>query len=299
MGHQAQQQAQHDEDEEQAGDVEADHEPGKALERVEAGRADHGGHRAERADRGQPHDHRQDLEDQSLEDRHHPDDRLAPLAQRLHREADQQRDQQGLQHLLGGQRAEQRLRDDAEHEVDARLRLRADLGGAGGGELLVQVEPGARVQEVADHQADGERHGRHDQEVAQREAADPADLRGPADRPDAQHDRAEDHRRDHHLDQRDEPGAQRAQRLADVREEEADRDAQHHGDQHGKVEVVAAVAAPHPRCIDGHGFPVPPVVTQDTFAPVWRFLWRRSLYPFAPDAGERSADRLTPHERAQ
>jgi hypothetical protein len=58
---------------------------------------------AERADRGQPHHHRQDLEDQALEDRDRPDDRFAALAHRLHREADQQ----GLPDLPGGDRAEQ------------------------------------------------------------------------------------------------------------------------------------------------------------------------------------------------
>ena len=49
-----------------------------------------------------------------------------------------------------------------------------------------------------------------DQEVAQREAADLADLGGLRDRADAEHDRAEDDRRDHHLDQRDEAGRRAA-----------------------------------------------------------------------------------------
>ena len=39
------------------------------------------------------------------------------------------------------------------------------------------------MDEVADDQADGQRDGRHRQEVAQREAADLADLRGLATEP--------------------------------------------------------------------------------------------------------------------
>ena len=75
----------------------------------------------------------------------------------------------------------------------------------------------ARLDEVADDQADGQGERRHRHEVAEREPADPADLGGLADRADAQHDRAEDHRRDHHLDEVDEAGAERLERTCRAR----------------------------------------------------------------------------------
>jgi hypothetical protein len=87
------------------------------------------------------------------------------------------------------------------------------------------VQAGTRL-DVADDQADGQRDRRHDQEVAEREAADLADLRGLADRADAEHDGAEDDRADHHLDQVDEAGAERLQLDREVGNEETDGDAE-------------------------------------------------------------------------
>ena len=84
------------EHEQRAGDVEADHQHREALQRVHAGLADDRGHRAERADRRRPHDHRQHPEDQLLEWPTPRSDRLPGRPMRLHREADQQRDQQRL-----------------------------------------------------------------------------------------------------------------------------------------------------------------------------------------------------------
>ena len=98
------------EDEQRAGDVEADHQHGEALERVHAGLADDGGDRAEGADRRGPHDHRQHPEDQALDVPDAAQHRLAGAAHRLQGEADEQRDQQGLQHLARGERGEHRGR---------------------------------------------------------------------------------------------------------------------------------------------------------------------------------------------
>ena len=63
-----------------------------------------------------------------------------------------------------------------------------------------------------------QRQGRHRLEIEQRLDADAADLLEVAHRADAVHHRAEDHRRDHHLDQRDEAVAERLQRDAGVAE---------------------------------------------------------------------------------
>jgi hypothetical protein len=52
--------SQHDEDEDQAGRVEAQHQQAERLERGEPVLADDERHRAERADRREPHDHADD-----------------------------------------------------------------------------------------------------------------------------------------------------------------------------------------------------------------------------------------------
>ena len=154
----------------------------------------------------------EDPEDQLLQVTDALEDRLTALAHGLQGEADQQRHQQRLQHDLGGQRGEQRGRDDVQQELGGGQLLGGDRAGALLGDLGGDPQTLTGVDDVADHQTDGQRERRHRQEVDQGEAADLADLRGLADRADAQHDRAEDHRRDHHLDQVDEAGAERLER---------------------------------------------------------------------------------------
>jgi hypothetical protein len=120
---------------------------------------------------------------------------------------------------------------------------------AGGGEIRTlaaqrvgEVQAVARVEQVADHEADRQGHGGHDEEVAEGQPADPADLGGGPDRADAQHDRAEDDRRDEHLDQPDERGAEPLQPDCELGEEQADADAQRDGGDDGEIEPVGAVA---------------------------------------------------------
>jgi len=106
-----------------------------------------------------------------------------------------------------------------------------------------EVQTGARVQDVAHDQADRQRERRHHQEVAQCQHADLADLGRLRDRADAKHDRAEDDRRDHHLDQVHETVAERFQALGETGCGEAHHDAERHRDEHGEVQVVRLVAA--------------------------------------------------------
>ncbi len=161
----------------------------------------------------------------------------------LQGEADEEGDEEGLEHRPGGQRRHEGVGDEPEEEVGRRLRLRRDLGLAGLGELVGEVQPGARLDDVADDEADGQGDGRHHEEVAEREPADLADLGGPAHRPDAEDDRHEDDRADHHLDEVDEERAERLELLAELREEEPDGDAEQHRHDDGDVEDVRAVAA--------------------------------------------------------
>ena len=68
----------------------------------------------------------------------------------------------------------------------------------------LNVETGARFNEVAHHQTNGQRKGGHQDKIGQRNAAGFTYGCCRADRADAQNDGAEDHRGDHHLDQVDE-----------------------------------------------------------------------------------------------
>ena len=242
-GPEAQDQPEHTHDEDRTSDVEGQHELTQAQQCRPAGFADHGGDGAECADGSEPHDHRQDPEHQALEVLDGTQNRLTRLAQALHGEADQQRHEQGLQHDRPGQRGDERGRDDAEQEVGrgsclpAGRRLRRTRGLGGGAEMQAR----ARLKQVADDQPDDQGDSRHDDEVEQRQAADLTDLRRLPDRPDTEHDRAEDHRTDHHLDQVDERGAQRLERLADVGGQETDSNARDHRDDHRHIEVMRAI----------------------------------------------------------
>ena len=150
-GDQLEQQTQDAEDEDGAGDVEGDHDHAQRLQRIHTGLTDDRGDGSESADRRRPHDHRQDAEDQPLQMTDADQDGLARLAHGLHGEPDQQRDQQRLQDDSAGQRGEHRLRDHVQQEVRGRglLRRRRRLPGG-------QVQPLARVDDVADDQADGQ-----------------------------------------------------------------------------------------------------------------------------------------------
>ena len=149
----------------------------------------------------------------------------------LQGEADQDGGEQGGQHgdVAG---------DDAEQEVDGAVR-----GGLLVGIVRRELEALARVDQVADHEADGQGEGGHDHEVAQRQAADLADGGGFGDGADAQDDGAEDDRGDHHLDQLDEPVAERLEGFADLGEQQADEGAEDDGGDDGDVEVMRLVEA--------------------------------------------------------
>jgi hypothetical protein len=86
---------------------------------------------------------------------------------------------------------------------------------------------------------------RHQQEVAQGQPADLADLGGLPDGPDTQHDRAEDDRGDQHPDQRHEGVAQPLEPDGEVGEHQADHDAEGDRGDDGEVEPVASTVRRH------------------------------------------------------
>jgi hypothetical protein len=241
LGHQLRQRAEHDHDEQEAGDVEAEHDRAQRLQGVHAGLADNGGHGAEGTDGRGPHDHAEDAEDQPLDVLDAAQHRLTGATHGLQREAHEQRDQQRLEHLALGEGRDERGRDDPEQEVDGTLGGGLGLGVSDALHGLGQVHPAARVDDVADDQADGECHEGHGDEVAEREPADLADLGGLPYGADAEHDRAEDDRRDHHLDQAHEARADRLELLGEVRRGESHGDAEGHRDDHRDVEIVGTV----------------------------------------------------------
>ena len=241
-GHRTQQRAEHTEHEDRAGQVEADHQRHQLPDRRPAGLPDDIGDGTERTDRGQPQDHHQHLEDQLLQVLDTAQDRVARRTETLDRETHQQRDEQRLQHAALGQRREQRCRDDALDEVQQTAGLMGLVGEFGALTRSVgDVEPFARVQQVADDQTDAQREGRHRQEVDEGQPADLADGRSLTHRSDAEHDGAEDHRCDHHLDQRDEHGAEHADALAHVGGQDADGDTGDDRDDHRDVEPMGTV----------------------------------------------------------
>jgi len=83
--------------------------------------------------------------------------------------------------------------------------------------LRIDIEALAGLQHLATSSPIAKREGRHRLEIEQRLDADAADLLEVAHRADAVHDSAEDDRRDHHLDQRDEAVAERLERGAGLR----------------------------------------------------------------------------------
>ncbi len=105
----------------------------------------------------------------------------------------------------------------------------------------VSSQPRAGVEQVADDQADRQRDGRHHQEVAEREAADLADLGGLAHRADAQHDGAEDDRADQHLDQATKPVPSGLSATPASGATRPTSDAGADGDDHREVEPVGPV----------------------------------------------------------
>jgi hypothetical protein len=94
----------------------------------------------------------------------------------------------------------------------------------------------SRLEDLSNEQAHRERDGRDHLEIDQRLQPNPADTLEIAHRGDAVHHGAEDHRRDHHLDQRDEAVAERLQLLAEIGIEIADEHPERDRDQNLDVE---------------------------------------------------------------
>ncbi len=166
--------------------------------------------------------------------------RVAALAQRHQRKAEQDGEQQHLQDVAPREGADHAVGDDVQEEIDRLLRFcLLDVAWPPPPHPAVRSRSRAPdLDQVADDQADDQREGRDDLEIDQRLDADAADLLGILDMRNARDHRAEDDRRDHHLDQLDEAVAERLDPVIgrEVRQLPADEDADHDRDQHLNVE---------------------------------------------------------------
>ena len=234
--------AEHDEDEYEAGRIEGRHQLAERQERADAVLADGERHRAEGADRRQPHDESDDVEERMRDVVDEMEHGLAALAQQRDREREQDREEQDLQDLSLGKSADDRVRDDVHQELDGALlaRLRGvDLDRPGIDGLRIHVHADAGLQIIDDHQPDHEGEGGDDLEIDERLEADASDLLQVFHAGDAVHDGAEDDRRDQHLDQLDEAVAERLHLLADLRIEMPEQDADDDRGDHLDVEMHA------------------------------------------------------------
>ena len=146
-----------------------------------------------------------------------------------------------LQQVAGScERVEECARDDVHHEIDGAL-VGGDLCVVGHGLGIerrgIGIEPSARSNQIGDDQSDDQRERRYDFEIQQRLAADATHLLHAAGAGDAEHHRAEDDRRDQHLDERDEAIAKRLQLHTGFGAHIADRAADHDRQQHPEIQM--------------------------------------------------------------
>src|SRR3954454_25069399 len=161
--------------------------------------------------------------------------RLAAVAQHEQREGKQNGEEQDLQDIAFGKGPDDRIRDHVQEKFDRALLpgLRGvDLDGLGIDRLRIDIHPDAGLQHIDDDEPDNERQRGDHLEIDQRLKAYPADLLQILHAGDAMHDRAEDDRRDQHLDQLDEAIAQRLHLLAQLRIKMAKQDAENDSGQY-------------------------------------------------------------------
>jgi hypothetical protein len=169
--------------------------------------------------RGEPDDHPDDAEEHLGRLIDGVRDRLTGLAEQRDGKAGQDRDQQHLQQVAARERTEITVGNDREQMLDdAGLLCLGDVGGDGfridGGRI--DIEPATGLEDFANQQPNGQSNRRYGLEIDQRFQADPANALEIAHRGNAVHDGAENHRRDHHLDQGDETVTERLQLLAEM-----------------------------------------------------------------------------------
>ena len=210
-------QSEHDEDEEPAGDVDAEQQFGQRQERLQAVLADGECHGAEGSQGRQFHNQRNDFEGQVGERIGRFQDRLSQVVSgQGHAKKD--RHQQNLQDFSVGKGADHGVGNDVQHEIlrgellpagGVLLHGRGIQGGGGG------VDPGAGLDHLDHDESHQQRDCGHHLEVDQGLEPDPAQLAHVPDSRDAGHHGQEDDGGDHHADELDEAVAERFHHRAD------------------------------------------------------------------------------------
>ncbi|VXC76978.1 conserved hypothetical protein [Sphingomonas sp. 8AM] len=229
------------EDEQRRGQVEGRDEAAEIDEAADAVFADGEGDRAERTERRDTHQDRDDAEHDDVEPLDQVEDRRSGSPDETDRDAEQDRYQQHLQDIALRQGGDQRVRDDVEQETGQRriMRLGGIIGDRAGIERGgIDVHPCPRLDDIGDDHPDDQRERGEEQEIAECLASDAPDGAQLAEPGDSADQSQEDHGGDHHLDQLDEPVAERLQRRAKLRVEVSDDRAGHDRDQNLYVKVV-------------------------------------------------------------
>ena len=117
-----------------------------------------------------------------------------------------------------------------------------------------RFEPLARLKKLSDHEPHHQRKGRDRLEIEQCLDADTSDFLEIAHRPYPVHDRAEDDRRDHHLDERNEAVTERFERDSGVWKIMADEDADGDREQDLNIENCVPGASRFGRRQAGESF---------------------------------------------
>ncbi len=227
---------QHHQHEQDGGDVEGGHQRAQLDQAGHAVLADGEAHGPERAQRGQLDHHVDDAEEQLGQVAHPGGHPVAELTQAGAGKPRQHGDHQHLQEVALGEGPEEGVGDQVQQIIDKLLAVMG-LVQVAGGDLGIQrggidVEAMARLQDVADQQADQQGQGRDHLEIEQGLQAHPAERLDVAHVGDAAGHGQEDHRGDHQLDQLDERIAQRLQRHPHVGPKRPDQNPQGDADQH-------------------------------------------------------------------
>ena len=156
------------------------------------------------------------------------------------REAEEQREQQNLQNVALGEGADRAVGNDVEKKIDAAALFRERRIFGDGGRVGFSGEASADLRKISNQQAKREGECGDDLEIEERLQADAADLARVLDMGDAGDDRAEDDRRDRHLDELDEAVAERLHPVlrGGVRRQPAEQRAQRNGREHLDIEVA-------------------------------------------------------------
>ena len=169
----------------------------------------------------------------------HVEDERAAAAELVERKPEEHRKEEHLQDFAFREGAHDGVRDDVHQEFRRRLHLARARIGRDGPRVegrRIDVHAGPRLHDVDEREADDQRDRRDDFKVEKREAARLADGLHVLHPRDAGDDRTEDHRRDDHLDETDEPVAEGLHLRADVGGDDAEDDADDDRADHLKVE---------------------------------------------------------------